>query len=97
MDETAATATASASMDAAAPHEAKATQDQGHQPATSASAPSATHDHPGEDAMMADPPRLSEDPVDTMGIGLPKFSSVQFRALYPKPEPEPSFTSPNGT
>ena len=61
-DETAASATASASIDAAAPHrdEAEATQDQGYQPATSASAPSASH--PGEDAMMPDPPRPSEDP-----------------------------------
>ena len=39
-DETAATGqTASASMDAAAPHEAKATQDQGDQAKTSASTP----------------------------------------------------------
>ena len=68
-DETAATATASASMDAAAPHhdQAKATRDQGLQPATSASAPSASCDHPGEDAVTTDPPRPSEDPVDVTG------------------------------
>ena len=52
---------------ASPPDEVKATRDQGHQPATSASAPNALHDHPGEDAMMTDPPRRSEDPADATG------------------------------
>ena len=49
------------------PDEAKATRDQGLQPATSASARSTSHDHPGKDAMTMDPPRPSEDPADVMG------------------------------
>ena len=65
-DETAASTTASASTDAAAPYKAKATRDQGDQAKTSASAPSAPHDHPGH-TMTTDPPRPSEDPVDTTG------------------------------
>ena len=65
MDETA----ASASTDAATPHhdQAKATRDQGHQSATSTSTPSASHDHPGEDAVTRNTPRPSEDPADATG------------------------------
>ena len=31
------------------------------------SAPNATRDHPDEDTVMRNPPRLSEDPVDMTG------------------------------
>ena len=65
-DETTATVTASVSMDTATPHEAKATRDQCHQPATSTSAPSVSRDHPGH-GMTRNPPRPSEDPADAMG------------------------------
>ena len=68
-NETAATVTASASTDAAAPHhdQAKATRDQGDQAETSASAPSASRDHPGKDTVTRNPPRPSEDPADATG------------------------------
>jgi hypothetical protein len=68
MDETTASATASASTDAATPHnnQAKATRDQGYQlMKTNVSALSALCDH--QDAVMMDPPRPSRDPVDTTG------------------------------
>ena len=52
---------------ASPPDEAKATRDQGLQPATSASARSASHNHPTGDAEMTDPPQLSKDPGDATG------------------------------
>ena len=66
-DETAATATASASMDAAAPrnNQAKATRDQGQLTKTSASAQSASRDHP--DTETTDLTRPSRDPEDATG------------------------------
>ena len=53
--------------DTGADDHAEASWDQGHQPTTSASTPSALRDHPGEDAMTTDPPRPSEDPADATG------------------------------
>jgi hypothetical protein len=66
-DETAASATASASTDAAAPHtdQAEATRDQGRPTKTNASALSASRDH--QDAVTTNPPRPSEDPADATG------------------------------
>jgi hypothetical protein len=69
-DETAASATANTSTDAAALHhdQAKATTDQGHQSTTSASAPpSVSRDLPDEDAKTTDLPRPSRDPADATG------------------------------
>ena len=40
---------------------------QGHPTKTSMATRSMSCDHPDEDAIMTNPPRPSEDPVDTMG------------------------------
>ena len=45
---------------------AKVTQDQGHLTKTSMSAPSASRNHPADDAKKTDPGRLSEDSGDMM-------------------------------
>ena len=47
------------------PDEAKATQDHGQQPMTSAQ--SVSHNHPADTETMTDPARLSGDPVDMTG------------------------------
>jgi hypothetical protein len=67
MDETAASATASASTDTATPHtdQAEATWDQGQPTKTNTSALSASHNH--QDAVTMDPTRPSEDPADATG------------------------------